>query len=47
MLEVTRAGAVICPATIDDFVKQMVGRMLDLFDLDSGDFERWNGIEKE
>jgi 4-hydroxy-3-polyprenylbenzoate decarboxylase len=45
MLDVTRAGAIICPTvpafymkpgTIDDLVDQMVGRMLDLFDLDTG-----------
>ena len=56
MLEVSRAGAVICPAmpafytrpnSIDDLVTQMVGRMLDLFGLDSGDFQRWNGMEKD
>jgi phenylacrylic acid decarboxylase len=55
MLGVTRAGAVICPAmpafytkpgTIGDLVDQMVGRMLDLFDIDTGDFERWNGFQK-
>jgi phenylacrylic acid decarboxylase len=56
MLEVTRAGAIICPAmpafytrpdSIDDLVNQMIGRILDLFDIDTGDFQRWNGIEKE
>ncbi|RDW74948.1 flavin prenyltransferase PAD1 [Coleophoma cylindrospora] len=56
MLEVTRAGAIICPAmpafytkpgSIDDLVDQMVGRMLDLFDVDTGDFQRWNGFQKE
>lgn len=56
MLEVTRAGAVICPAmpafytkpgSIDDLVDQMIGRMLDLFDLDTGEFQRWSGFEKE
>ncbi|GFN20555.1 phenylacrylic acid decarboxylase [Aspergillus tubingensis] len=55
MLEVTRAGAVIFPpvpafyikaASIEDLIDQSVGRMLDLFDLDTGDFERWNGWEK-
>jgi 4-hydroxy-3-polyprenylbenzoate decarboxylase len=55
MLEVSRAGAVICPAmpafytkpdTIDDLLRQMIGRMLDLFDLDSKDFQRWDGFEK-
>jgi len=56
MLEVTRAGAIICPAmpafytkpdSIDDLMNQMVGRMLDLFDIDTGEFERWNGMKKE
>ncbi|KAH8799170.1 flavoprotein [Xylogone sp. PMI_703] len=56
MLEVTRAGAIICPAmpafyikpdSIDDLVTQMVGRMLDLFDVDTGEFERWDGIKKK
>ncbi|RAL66830.1 hypothetical protein DID88_007613 [Monilinia fructigena] len=44
MLDVTRAGAIICPAnasvlykpdSIDDLVDQMIGRMLDLFDVDT------------
>jgi 4-hydroxy-3-polyprenylbenzoate decarboxylase len=56
MLDVTRAGAIICPTVpafymkpgaIDDLVDQMVGRMLDLFDLDTGDFKRWNGFQNE
>jgi 4-hydroxy-3-polyprenylbenzoate decarboxylase len=56
MLEVTRAGAIICPAMpafctkpegIDYLVDQMVGRMLDLFDVGSRGFQRWNGMEKE
>jgi 3-polyprenyl-4-hydroxybenzoate decarboxylase len=28
-------------------VDQMVGRMLDLFDIDTGDFVRWAGTLKE
>lgn len=56
MLEVSRAGAVIFPpvpayyiraASVDDLVDQSVGRMLDLFDLDTGDFERWEGWQVE
>ncbi|EMR83065.1 hypothetical protein ACHAPC_010747 [Botrytis cinerea] len=52
MMTVTRAGAIICPqmpafytrpSSIDDLVDQMVGRCLDLFGLDTGDFKRWNG----
>ncbi|KAJ3961583.1 phenylacrylic acid decarboxylase [Colletotrichum tropicale] len=55
MLEVTRAGAIIAPPVvgfytkpsgIDDILNQMVGRLLDLFDLDSRAFERWDGIAK-
>jgi phenylacrylic acid decarboxylase len=56
MLEVTRAGAIIFPpmpafyikpASVEDLVDQSVGRVLDLFDLETGDFERWNGWKKE
>jgi phenylacrylic acid decarboxylase len=56
MLEVTRSGAIIfppCPAfyiqptSVDDLINQNVGRMLDLFDLDTEDFKRWSGWEKE
>lgn len=56
MLEVSRAGAIIFPpvpayyiraASVDDLVDQSVGRMLDLFDLDTGDFERWEGWQTE
>lgn len=55
MLEVTRAGAVIFPPVpafyirsdgLEELMDQSVGRMLDLFDLDTGDFERWNGWAK-
>lgn len=53
MLEVTRAGAIIAPPvvafytkpeSVEAVVKQMVGRMLDLFHLDSQDFDRWQGM---
>lgn len=56
MLGVTQAGAIICPTvpafytkpdTIEQFVDQMVGRTLDLFGLDTQDFPRWNGFEKD
>ncbi|KAL7900469.1 flavoprotein [Trichoderma sp. SZMC 28014] len=56
MLDVTRAGAIIFPpvpayyirpASVDDLVNQSVGRMLDLFDLDTDEFERWSGWKKE
>ena len=55
MLEVTRAGAVIFPPIpafyikaggIEELIDQNVGRMLDLFGLDTQGFERWNGWEK-
>jgi len=55
MLEVTRAGAIVAPpvmafytkpASVEDILDQMVGRLLDLFGLDSGEFERWNGMQK-
>ncbi len=56
MLEVTRARAVICPTvpafyikpdSIDDLIDQMVGRMLDLFGIDVGNFARWDGNMKD
>lgn len=56
MLSVTQSGAVIFPpvpayyikpSSVGDLVDQSVGRMLDLFDLDTGDFERWEGWKRE
>jgi phenylacrylic acid decarboxylase len=56
MLTLTQSGAVIFPpvpafyikaSSLDEIVDQSVGRMLDLFDLDTGDFERWNGWKNE
>jgi flavin prenyltransferase len=56
MLDVTRAGAIIAPpvmalytrpSSIEDVISQMVGRILDLFDLDARNFERWEGMRKE
>lgn len=55
MMEVTRAGAVVAPpvvafytkpSSINDILDQMVGRLLDLFDLDARNFERWDGMQK-
>ncbi|KAL3448375.1 flavoprotein [Aspergillus insuetus] len=55
MLEVTRAGAVIAPpvpafyikpGSVEDLIDQSVGRMLDLFGLDTEGFERWEGWKK-
>ena len=31
------------PQTVDDLVDHHVGRLLDLFDLDSGLVQRWQG----
>lgn len=55
MMEVTRAGAIVAPpvvgfytrpSSINDILDQMVGRLLDLFDLDARNFERWDGMQK-
>ncbi|KAJ5112646.1 phenylacrylic acid decarboxylase [Penicillium argentinense] len=56
MVSVTQAGAIIFPpapafyhkpASIDDLVDHSVGKMLDLFDLDTAEFERWEGLKKQ
>ncbi|MDA9901675.1 UbiX family flavin prenyltransferase [Gammaproteobacteria bacterium] len=36
----------ILPKTVDDLVNHHVGRILDLFDLDSGLVQRWHGVNK-
>ena len=50
MLAVTEMGGIVAPPvpafytrpeTINDIVDQTIGRVLDLFDLDSGTFPRW------
>jgi len=50
MLTLSRMGAIIAPPvpgfyakpeTVDDLVDHTVGRLLDLFDLDSGKVKRW------
>lgn len=50
MLKVTRMGGIILPPvpafyhgpkTIEDIVDQTVGKVLDLFSIDSGIFKRW------
>ncbi|KAM0433337.1 hypothetical protein ACHAPT_004213 [Fusarium lateritium] len=55
MLTATQNGAVIFPpvpafyikpSSVDDLVDHTVGRMLDLFDLDTEEFDRWNGFQK-
>jgi len=52
MLRVTHLGAIVNPPvpafytqpeSIDDIVQQSVGRVLDLFGLDSGMVKRWEG----
>ncbi|EQB55380.1 hypothetical protein CGLO_04694 [Colletotrichum gloeosporioides Cg-14] len=56
MLSLTQNGVIIFPpvpafyhrpATIDDIVDHSVGRMLDLFDFDTQDFDRWDGFQKD
>jgi phenylacrylic acid decarboxylase len=37
----------IKPSSIEDLVNQSVGRMLDLFDFEVSNFERWSGFKKE
>jgi 4-hydroxy-3-polyprenylbenzoate decarboxylase len=52
LYEAAQLGAVIAPPmpafysepqTIDDLINHSVGRVLDLFDLDAGNFKRWEG----
>ncbi|KAI2968848.1 hypothetical protein CBS147323_4244 [Aspergillus niger] len=56
MISVTHAGAIIFPpvpafytkpSSMDDLVDHSVGRMLDLFDLDTAGFERWKGWKRD
>lgn len=55
MYEASRMGAVIAPPmpafyneprTVDDIVNHTVGRLLDLFGIDSGIVKRWQGAGK-
>ena len=55
MLRLTRMGAVIFPPvpafyhqprTIEDIIDHSIGKILDLFDIESPSFKRWSG-EKE
>ena len=50
MLTLSEIGAIIappvpafytCPETLDDMVRHSIGRVLDLFDLDTSAFPRW------
>ncbi len=55
MQQATESGAIIVPpvpafytrpTSLDDIIKQTVGKMLDLFDVEHELFPRWNGAEK-
>ncbi|EXJ72347.1 3-octaprenyl-4-hydroxybenzoate carboxy-lyase UbiX [Cladophialophora psammophila CBS 110553] len=55
MMKVTQNGAIIFPPvpafyirpkTVDDIIDQSVGRLLDLMNIDTADFERWDGMRK-
>ncbi|ETS77230.1 Phenylacrylic acid decarboxylase [Pestalotiopsis fici W106-1] len=55
MLTATQNGAVIFPpvpafyirpSSVNDLVNHTVGRVLDLFDLDTEQFDRWEGFQK-
>jgi 4-hydroxy-3-polyprenylbenzoate decarboxylase len=55
MYEAAQLGAVIAPPmpafynqpqTIDDLINHSVGRVLDLFDLDTGTLKRWEGRKR-
>jgi flavin prenyltransferase len=52
MSAVTENGAIVAlpvpafyarPTTLDDVIEQTAGRVLDLFDIDTGTFPRWGG----
>ncbi len=52
MVSLTQQGAIMCPAmpafytnpkTVDDIINYSVGRILDLFDIDVGIVQRWQG----
>lgn len=54
--EAALMGAIVCPpmpafynapASIDDIIDHSVGRILDLFGIDSGSVSRWNGPSSE
>jgi polyprenyl P-hydroxybenzoate/phenylacrylic acid decarboxylase-like protein len=56
MLALSRMGAIIAPPapafynnprTIDDLIDQTVGRVLDLFGLETPELRRWNGMRGE
>ena len=52
MLKVSQIGAILCPPapafytqpkTIDDIIDHSVARIMDLFDIDDNETERWQG----
>jgi 4-hydroxy-3-polyprenylbenzoate decarboxylase len=52
MLKVSQMGAILCPPapafythpkTVDDIIDHSVGRLLDLFDIEDADTQRWQG----
>jgi 4-hydroxy-3-polyprenylbenzoate decarboxylase len=52
LYQAAKMGAIICPpmpafytdpGTVDDIINNSVGRMLDLFDIESGLVRRWHG----
>lgn len=54
--EAALMGAIICPPvpafynepqTVDDIIDHSVGRILDLFGLDSGRIKRWQGLPRD
>ena len=56
MQQATESGAIIVPpvpafytrpTSLDDIIKQTVGKMLDLFDVEHELFPRWNGAGKQ
>lgn len=53
MYEVSKLGAIVAPPvpafyndpqTVDDIINHTVGRVLDLFGLDTGMVKRWHGV---
>lgn len=55
MTEVTTAGGIVVPpgpafyhrpTSVDAIINQTVGRVLDLFDLDSDVVQRWDGSQE-
>jgi 4-hydroxy-3-polyprenylbenzoate decarboxylase len=52
MLKVSQMGAILCPPapafythpkTVDDIIDHSVARLLDLFDIEDADTQRWEG----